>query len=130
MKISTQFFSKLASQPLALIGLGCGACAVGMGIFGAVLAQPATAQQSGNNPQEIFTNQNDRDPLTDVNGLDFNDLIHRAQVGIPDIELFNSQQQENYNSAIEEFRRQRSERLGNPEQLSPSVSPAQPEPQN
>ncbi|MGQ4649629.1 hypothetical protein [Lyngbya aestuarii] len=125
MKISTQFVSKFASKPIAQISLSCGACVVGLGIFGVMLTQPATAQESSNNPQEIFTNQNDRDPLTDVGGLDFNDLIHRAQVGIPDVEQFNSQQQKNYNSAIEEFRRQRSERLGNPEQISPMQTETQ-----
>jgi hypothetical protein len=119
MNISTMYTRKLTQVTLsltAMIGLVAG------------LSQSASAEEVNvAQPQDIFQDQQNNDPFSGRSGNQASsvmDLVHRAQqAGSLSYEDFQSQQQENLDSATAGFREAQKKRLSG-SQTPPVVAPS------
>lgn len=89
-----------------------------------LLPQSIWAQTTDVNPLEGLTSEQSSDPFSrtnDGNSFGVFDLIHRANLGSgPNLEEYNSQQNESLNTAAAEFRRKQRERLQVQQQTTPT----------
>jgi hypothetical protein len=119
MNISTMYTGKLTRITLSLTAALS---------FMAGFAQVAAAQQADVvQPQQIFQDQENRDPFSGRGGNQAGsvmDLVHRAQqAGSLSYEDFQSQQQENLDSVTAGFREAQKKRLSG-SQTPPVVAPS------
>lgn len=121
INIPTAYTRKLTQTTLGLV--------VALGLV-AGLSQAVSAQQAEVvKPQEIFQDQQDSNPFSGRSGNQGSsvlDLVHRAiQAGSLSSEDFQSQQQENLDSATADFRAAQQKRLGS-SQTIPAIAPTVP----
>lgn len=112
-------------QSISLVGLGV---LLGLGsAMPAAIAQSTTVQ-----PLEDFRPDRSSGDLTgrgagQISGV--HDLIHRAMQGGRSLDEFRDEQQENLDSAADQFRTQQLQRLRNQPQANPSpIAPVPPSP--
>ncbi|HEY9676301.1 MAG TPA: hypothetical protein V6D11_32965 [Waterburya sp.] len=136
MKKNPQLVPAFASTLVARIALGVGVSTVAIALTAAVFPQVASAQLTPGSAQPLpdQSRQNERDSFGGNLGngdLSIFNLIHRAQLGgLRDMGEFSQEQNQNLNSAAEEYKRRQLQLIRQPQQQVPQNSGINPQPEN
>jgi hypothetical protein len=116
-------------QPKSLTSLVVGTVAVS--VMSLLLPQPNWAQTIGVDPLQDLNSEENGDPFSgnnEGNSYGVFDLIHRARLGSgPNLEDYNSDQNQKLNTAAAEFRKKQRERLQVQQQATPTNPVATPQ---
>lgn len=116
-------------QPKSLTSLVVGTVVVS--VMSLLLHQPNWAQTTDVNPLQDLNSEENSDPFSGNNGgnsFGIFDLIHRAKLGNgPNLDDYNSDQNQKLNTAAAEFRKKQQERFQVQQQATPTNPVATPQ---
>lgn len=116
-------------QPKSLTSLVVGTVVVS--VMSLLLPQPNWAQTTDVNPLQDLNSEENSDPFSGNNGgnsFGIFDLIHRAKLGNgPNLDDYNSDQNQKLNTAAAEFRKKQRERFQVQQQATPTNPVATPQ---